>query len=308
MAIDAEALRAARDTPIGAIASEHGLKLRRLGAERVGACPCCGGTDRFSLNIRKQIFNCRGCGGKGDVIALVQHIEGVSFVEAVERLIGVPWRPSSPRRYPPSAQDGRRAVSEVDGDDAERTAAALALWNSAVDLRGTAAETYLRSRKLELNADFGGDVLRWHARAGAMLALFRDIKSDEPRAVSRTFLDKNARKIERKFLGPVSGAAVKLDTDEEVLVGLHIGEGIETGLAARQLGLRPTWALGSAGAIAAFPVLAAIDCLTLLAEHDNASARAVEACAERWDAAGREVFINRAIGGKDLNDALKGVV
>ena len=58
--------------------------------------------------------------------------------------------------------------------------------------------------------------------------------------------------------------------------------------------------------MAAFPILGGIECLTLLAEHDDASARAVEACATRWSAAGREVFINRAIGGKDLNDALRG--
>ena len=45
-----------------------------------------------------------------------------------------------------------------------------------------------------------------------------------------------ARKIERKFLGPVAGAAIKLDADEDVLGGLHIGEGIETCLAARMLG------------------------------------------------------------------------
>jgi putative DNA primase/helicase len=148
-------------------------------------------------------------------------------------------------------------------------------------------------------------VIRWHPGISAMVALFRDIKSDGPRAVSRTFLDKDARKIERKFLGPVGGCAIKLDADDAVLGGLHVGEGVETCMAARQLGLRPTWALGSAGAIASFPILNGVECLTLLAEHDDASARAVEACAARWHAAGREVIINEAIGGKDLNDALR---
>ena len=56
-------------------------------------------------------------------------------------------------------------------------------------------------------------------------------------------------------MGPVGGAAIKLDADEDVLGGLHIGEGIETCMAARMLGLRPAWALGSAGEIAKFPVL-----------------------------------------------------
>ena len=74
-------------------------------------------------------------------------------------------------------------------------------------------------------------------------------------------------------------------------------------LAAWQLGLRPTWALGSCGAIAAFPVLSGVECMTLLAENDEASARAVTACASRWSAAGREVLVNRTLVGKDLNDA-----
>jgi hypothetical protein len=40
--------------------------------DRCGPCPLCGGRDRFSINIRKQVFNCRGCGARGTVIALVQ--------------------------------------------------------------------------------------------------------------------------------------------------------------------------------------------------------------------------------------------
>ncbi|HXZ16295.1 MAG TPA: toprim domain-containing protein [Roseiarcus sp.] len=77
-------------------------------------------------------------------------------------------------------------------------------------------------------------------------------------------------------------------------------------LAARALGLRPTWALGSAGAIAAFPVLNGVAALSLLREHDEANARAAEAVAARWQAAGREVFDVRPNKGKDINDAIRG--
>jgi hypothetical protein len=125
-----------------------------------------------------------------------------------------------------------------------------------VDPAGTPVETCLQSRGLEL--DVTGDVLRWHPRLRAMIALFRNIVASEPQAVSRTFLDPEARKIERKFLGPVGGAAIKLDADEDVLCGLHIGEGVETCMAARMIGLRPSWALRSAGAIAGFPVLSGV--------------------------------------------------
>ena len=197
------------------------------------------------------------------------------------------------------------ASPRTDGHD-NRTDVALALWHASVDPRGTLVEKYLLSRNLSQIDDIAGNVLRWHPGIGAMIALFRNIGSDDPQAISRTYLDPQGRKIDRKFLGPVGGAAIKLDADENVTAGLHLAEGVETALAARELGLRPAWAVGSAGAIAAFPILPGIESLTLLAENDEASARAVEACAKRWDGAGREVFINRPIDGKDLNDAIRG--
>ena len=178
------------------------------------------------------------------------------------------------------------------------------MWAEGVNPRATLAELYLRSRHLDLDADVAGRVLRWHARTGALLALFRNIETDEPQAVGRTFLDREGRKLGRKFLGPVGGAAIKLDADENVVGGLNIGEGAETCQAARQLGLRPAWALGSAGAIAAFSLLSGVECLTLLTENDEAGRQAVEACARRWHDAGRQVLIDRALLGKDLNDAL----
>ena len=128
------------------------------------------------------------------------------------------------------------------------------------------------------------------------------------------FLDRNqrstarrdARKLDRKFLGPVGGGAIKLDADEEVLGGLHVAEGVESAMAARQLGLRPTWALGSAGAISSFPILSGVECLTLLAENDDASASATAACAARWYAGGRQVLITRPPAGlKDVNDVIR---
>ena len=182
---------------------------------------------------------------------------------------------------------------------------ARALWQESADPRRTPVEPYLKSRDLELGDDVAGKIIRWHPGVGAMLALFRNVITDEPQGISRTFLDREGRKIGRKFLGPVGGAAVKLDPDENVLDGLHIAEGIESGLAARRLGLRPTWALGSAGAISAFPVLSGIEALSLLREHDEANRKASDACATRWLSAGCEVVNILPNRGKDANDAIR---
>jgi putative DNA primase/helicase len=188
--------------------------------------------------------------------------------------------------------------------DKPPSTAAVAIWRSSIDPRGTLGEQYFRSRGLELVDDVADNVLRWSASASCMVSLFRDIRTDEPKAITRTFLDRDGRKIDRKFLGPVGGCAIKLDADAEVTTGLFIGEGVETCMAARHLGLKPAWALGSKGAIGAFPVLSGVECLTILAEPD--AEKEIDACAMRWHAARREIIINYSRVGKDLNDAIRG--
>ena len=62
------------------------------------------------------------------------------------------------------------------------------------------------------------------------------------------FLDAEGRKLKRMVLGSVGAAAVKLDSDQNVIQGLHNGEGVETCIPAMVAGYRPVWAVGSAGA------------------------------------------------------------
>ena len=65
-------------------------KLKKHAREYVGACPVCGGKDRFAVNPTKKggVFFCRGFGG-GDVIAMVQHVCGVTFLPACEIINGM---------------------------------------------------------------------------------------------------------------------------------------------------------------------------------------------------------------------------
>jgi putative DNA primase/helicase len=240
----------------------------------------------------------------------------------VRRALGLgAWEPrrSAPRRQP-------RAVARGDDGAGERIAAALRIWREARDPRGTLAEHYLMTsrNKLLLGDDVAGDVIRYHPRlwfaggyVGGMVALHRDIHTDEPCGIHRTFLDAAGRKLDRKMLGRARGAAVKLDTDASVSLGLHIGEGIETCLAARLFGFRPVWALGSAGnttgrittGIAAFPVLSGIEVLSILGETDDrgTNARAAQACAERWERAGREAYWIDPQTFGDMNDVWREV-
>lgn len=59
------------------------------GIDRSGPCPKCGGTDRFSIHTKQNIFNCRQCGISGSgVIDLVMKTEDVVFVKACEIITG----------------------------------------------------------------------------------------------------------------------------------------------------------------------------------------------------------------------------
>src|SRR5437879_9512731 len=105
-----------------------------------------------------------------------------------------------------------------------------------------------------------------------MLTAFRSIADDKLVAVHRTLLSDDGRKLDRRMLGPVGGAAIKITADVDVEQGLALGEGFETCLAGLMLGFCPVWAVGSADAIGRFPVLPGIDTLTILAETDDSGA------------------------------------
>jgi Toprim domain/CHC2 zinc finger len=303
--------------------AKRGIKLRG-GVDRCGPCPRCGGTDRFSINIKKQVFNCRGFEG-GDVIALVQHIDGVSFADAIAYLAGA--EPSSIvsniRKQPGPAVKQRDEAAErqqrkpVAADNREF---ARRLWCQAVDPRGTIVEGYLRSRHLDLPGEVANETIRFHPdchfgseRLPAMVCLVRNVRTGEPQAVHRTAIGRDATAIKRDgktfrmSLGPIAEGAIKLDPDEDVALGLCIGEGVETCLSGRQMGLRPVWSAVNTGGVANFLVLSGIEGLHIFKEHDagGQSARDVEACARRWHDVGRAVIIVLPDTAKDLNDELR---
>jgi Toprim domain len=218
------------------------------------------------------------------------------------------WKGGS-TRYTPA---GRREPTTPRRDDQPSTTEAAArIWREGVDPRGTIVDRrYLPSRKLTLPAEIAGEVLRFHAAlyfdgrtVPGMVALLRDIETDIACGIIRILLDEHGHKITPRMLGRAQGAAVKLDADAHVTEGLHICEGVETGIAAMVAGYRPVWALGSVGAIRKFPVLAGIDALTILGEPGDANAEAVEEVSARWHDAGRDVLIVEMLIGDDLNDA-----
>jgi hypothetical protein len=201
-------------------------------------------------------------------------------------------------------------VQRAGGEEAaRRIGRALSLWSEASDPRGSVIERYLARRGLRLDEEVE-HALRFHPALRhdegdlpGMLGLLRDVITDEPCGVHRTFLDRDGRKLDRRMLGRAKNAAVKLIADEDVSVGIGIAEGIETALALINAGWQPVWALGSAGGIERFPVLAGIEAITIFADSDEVGLAAARACSARWTAAGREARILRPpMAGADWND------
>jgi hypothetical protein len=319
MSINSDDFRArierAKATPIESEARRRGLRLKKAStSEFVGACPQCGGTDRFGINLKKQVWRCRQCAPDGgDTIEFVRLLDGVDFLTAVETLVGK------------SRATVRRPVAvELVEKRAETSPLWPVIWREAGPIADTLGERYLREDRKTRIVDLLPDAIRvvrfhprlWHVetkrRVSGIVALFRDIRTDEPCGINRTFLSDEAKKLGKaKMLGRAKDAAIKLTPDEEVSQGLTVGEGLETCLAALALGFCPMWCCGSSSAIASFPVLPGIESLTILGENADggANARAARACADKWIEAGEEVVLADVdpLFGEDMSDVLRGV-
>jgi hypothetical protein len=311
----------AKQVDILQLASRY-VQLKRVTAsDYAGACPVCGGTDRFGVNTRKQVFNCRGCGAKGDVIALVRHVEGLPFREAVEHLTGEQPVPSKPRPCPEEAP--KRQPEDDANQHVLRVAAHIVggrgpVWDSP-------GKEYLSVAR-KIDADAIADVLQstdaigWnpdvlfrepgHAldgkRLGAIIGIMTDPVTAKPTGgISRTYIGPAGKKVGKaKNLGPAG--IVRLTPDEDVTHGLFLAEGLETALAAMSKGLRPAWSTGSTSIMAKIPVFGGVESITILADHDEngAGERAAHEAERRWREAGREVRVWVPATRGDFNDEI----
>lgn len=315
----ADMLDVARSVRIEDELARRSIKLRGR-VDRCGPCPQCGGDDRFSIDVGNQVFNCRGCSGKGrGAINLVMFLDGSGFKEAVATLAGF----ARGRTVCSITKQREKQAKEEPANGAGKLA--LLLWRASADPRGTIVEQYLKSRALELPNEAAIEAIRFHPdcpfmadRFPAMVCLVRNIVTNEPQAIIRTALTPEGRAIKRPdkagrlktfrmSLGPTASGAVKIDPDEDVTQGLCIGEGVELCLSGRQMGLRPVWALLGTVGVEKFPVLPGIEGLHIFRENDAnlAGPKAVEDCAARWRDARREVIFADPESGADLNDELR---
>ena len=122
------------------IATRHTVLKKRGARELVGLCPFHSErTPSFEVNNAKGTYHCHGCGVGGDAITLLTELEGMTFRQAVETLLGDEF-PTIPEEERARRREADERISRA------RIEYARYLWSQVVAPAGTMAETYARAR------------------------------------------------------------------------------------------------------------------------------------------------------------------
>ena len=139
--------------PVAAVAGQY-VKLRSAGGRLVGPCPICGGgasSGRFRV-FDDESWGCAVCPDGGDVIRLVEKVEGCDFRAAIERLGGRTAIDPVHAQKMFEAREAKRIAREKEADryrEAERKRL-WKMWDGAGDIHETYGERYLAGRGLRL--------------------------------------------------------------------------------------------------------------------------------------------------------------
>lgn len=242
--------------------------LKRAGAELVGPCPRpgCGGNDRFSVNTRKNVFNCRTCGAAGDQVALVQLVLGMGFPDALGWLCGPKPELTAAelaQREKAAQENAERRAREDNAFRAKAIADARRIWEEGVPAEGTAVRAYLERRGITAQLLPALPVcIRLHPARPYMIgegngwrelhrgpAMLAAIQGPDGKfcGVLQTWIDLDQPKGKLKLRDPAKpddflpakkihgskkGGAIRLRPKPLSGQGLVVGEGIETTFSA----------------------------------------------------------------------------
>jgi putative DNA primase/helicase len=270
-------------------ASKHGANLKRAGREHIGPCPNCGGNDRFAIHPTKHKWHCRSHGGGHGAISMLQHIAGLTFLEACEELTGEP-NPTGERAKPLSpaekadrariklqmeARNAARKAQEAERESNTREAA-FDIWNVSAPISGPAA-AYLSMRGF---TNFSDPVLRFHpaltypgidGKHPVLVCRVDDVAGTFA-GIWRIYLTPTGEKLNsanpKLGLGPCAGGAVRIGG-----IARHIGaaEGLESALGAHFLIGRkyPVWPCLSTSGLIGFEIPMLVERLTLFCDGDR---------------------------------------
>jgi hypothetical protein len=294
----------AKETDIDRIVRTRNIKLVGRPPELSGPCPQCGGTDRFSVHLGKQVFNCRGCGAKGrGAIDLVLFLDCCTFFAAVETTTGEPPPDdigTARKPDPELAQRRARQAEEHAKEQEKRERAAFDettrkadkaawLWGRREPVSETnPAGLYLRKRGCEGQFPATLGYLSPNGKyPPAMITAFGFCEEPEPGAIDPpaivtgvhiTRLTPDGRKAPvdpvKIMIGSSMGLPIVLAPANDLLA-IDITEGIETGLSVLEWRGAGVWVAGSAGRMPRLveKLPAYTECQHIFAERDEAGLR-----------------------------------
>lgn len=228
--------------------------------------------------------------------------------------LDLPAFSSSPPQADISTDPDRDRIRDIERQQEAARARSRAryagvVWRQSSPIPGTLAHRYLEARGLIIPHGHGGlaDSLAfhpdcsWHGQRGpCLIARFSPLSTlatiRDADCVLRIQLRRDGAWHDGKEMIGTPWAeraitqAVKLGAPGP---DLKICEGLETAIAILARAGPPVWSLYCAAAIAALPVLANIERLTIFADHDHTGtgAHAARTCARRWRDAGRAVAV-----------------
>lgn len=295
-------------------------KLSKRGAnEKVGLCPFHSEkSGSLEVNDAKGLFYCHGCGARGDHYTALTKLGGMTFRQAFETLADGDFAVVS-------EQDRAKRKAEDAAVTARRRRQGVGVWQAAIPIAGTLAETYLRSRGIVMALP---DTVRfarlpyWCQDTGEQLA------TDMPALVCA--LQNGAGDlvgVQRIYLAP--DGLGKADVPKPKLsLGIIVGsafrasgrydggapsvivcEGPEDGLTLVQgLPGQQVWVACGTGLMPRVEFPASISEAVLAGDNNPAGHVAVNACRAAFTGRGLSVrAMFPADGFKDWNDELRGV-
>ena len=287
-----------QDFPLPSVVASSGVKLLRAGNEYKACCPF--HADRspsftiFSGGLR---FYCFGCGASGDVIDFMQRSHGVSFRDAAAML----GDDNLPSVYiaPLPVDDGSDRIEE-----------ARAIWHAAQPVAGTPAESYLRTRAINIaipdsirfaRLRYGKSGPEHPVLVGAVASV-----DDKLVGIQRTYLNaagtgKAAVPKPKLSLGRVSGGAIRLAPCARSLV---VCEGLEDGLSLQQgLGVA-VWVAAGASMLPNMLFPPGVQSVAIGGDADDAGRASARKAAEAFAARGIESRVFFPVDAKDFNQEL----
>lgn len=236
-----------------------------------GACPSCGGKDRFRFDDKEGAgtWICSHCGA-GDGFALLQQINGWSFAEAARHVEGMAGKIQA------RAVKQERSAGDILGDlrrvwdDAKRVTEGDPVWLYLVRRSGI--------KVAPLGIRFHPALTYYHddksvTKHPAMLA--QVVGGDGvPVSIHRTFLTETGEKAAvptaKKLMTPtrkMDDVAIRLARPVDGWLG--VAEGIETALCAAERYKVPVWACVSAGLMESFRPPQGVELLTVFGDNDT---------------------------------------